>query len=402
MDFHPTLIITGHLQRVSIKGSRRRQNYQLTYPERQWLVSDRTATILSNFVAVFLSLATARGFNILQRLAALFWRGQFPVHTIAGTPLQDINTVNSHQDEREPSVSTASDLIDPNSHSGLQASHATSTPNLHGSRVLNQIEQSHTTEGAGVRLIKWASKQVIPGIIYLGTSSPYRNLISAKFWIEVPTQVRQASKETVLAFLLGLVFLLLYGVFITLCILSGLIVTDGVALSDYSQCGRYYPLDPGKDFSKEAVWIKLMRDIESESGEYVKRCYHAGSGTDGCNYFYNQSIPYTPKHNDTCPFQGDICLDGQSSAFTLRTGKVPASTIGINSPLTYTFQRETTCSPLKMDDRFIHPIIERGETIGFRYFYGNSTHPLECQEGFPDCTFELSASWKLDLPSYAV
>lgn len=257
MDLHPTLIIAGHLQRVSKQGSRGRRNYQLTYPERQWLVSDRTATILSNFVAVFLSLATARGFNVLQRLAALCWRGQLPVHTTTDTPPQVINMVN---------------LIDPGSHSGLQASHATSTPDLHGSRVLNQIQQSHTTEGAGVRLIKWASKQVIPGIIHLGGSSPCRNLITAKFWIEVTTQVRQASKETGLAFLLGSVFLFLYGVFITLCILSGLIVTDGVALSDYSQCGRYYPLDPGKDFSKEAVWIKLMRDIESESGEYVKRC----------------------------------------------------------------------------------------------------------------------------------
>jgi hypothetical protein len=70
-------------------------------------------------------------------------------------------------------------------------------------------------------------------------------------------------------------------------------------------------------------------------------------------------------------------------------------TIGINTPLKYTFQRDTTCSPLLMDDRFIKRLPLGNETykiVHFRYFYGNSTGRLLCTSNFVNCTFELPIS----------
>jgi hypothetical protein len=153
------------------------------------------------------------------------------------------------------------------------------------------------------------------------------------------------------------------------------------------------------------MWQKLSYKIESESGEYAKRCYNVTNLTDGCNYFYRSSIPFTVRHNDTCPFQsefGPLCTGGTSGAFTLTTGRVRPEVIGINTKHKLTFIRQATCSPLITDDRFVKPFLADNKQLYYRYFYGKTT-PSACTGGFSNCTFEIPTGLNdIFSPSYSV
>lgn len=70
--------------------------------------------------------------------------------------------------------------------------------------------------------------------------------------------------------------------------------------------------------------------------------------------FYNQSIAFSTKIGQRCPFESkELCFDGLYSAVTFDTTPVDASIIGINAPLTHKFRRKTTCSPLNMSEPYI-------------------------------------------------
>lgn len=181
---------------------------------------------------------------------------------------------------------------------------------------------------------------------------------------------------------------------ILVSIFSALVVTDSIAISTHPGCAL---ISYNASFGNIPVpyvtkGMKYYHDIETDSGDYARKCYNRTDGADGCNYFYEQSIQFSIKQNDTCPFKtesGDLCFDGPSSAFTLSTSRIRPETIGINTPLKYTFQRQATCSPLRMDDDYIKPFRNEENTLMFRYFYGHRTGQGQCSSGFSNCTFEL-------------
>jgi hypothetical protein len=181
---------------------------------------------------------------------------------------------------------------------------------------------------------------------------------------------------------------------ILVSIFSALVVTDSIAISTHPGCALIsYNASFGIiPIPNVTMGMKYYYNIETESGDYARKCYNGTDGADGCNYFYEQSIQFSIKENDTCPFEsefGDLCFNGPSSAFTLSTGWIRPETIGINTPLKYTFQRQTTCSPLRMDDDFIKPFRKEDKTLMFRYFYGHRSGIGQCSSGFSNCTFEL-------------
>ena len=91
----------------------------------------------------------------------------------------------------------------------------------------------------------------------------------------------------------------------------------------------------------------------SDAAAYSEECYRAKFGADGWNFFYNQSIHYTERSNDSCPFAGDTCALGRHSALNLDTGLIDAKVIGINSGKKYQFRRTSSCAPLRPDENFL-------------------------------------------------
>ena len=227
------------------------------------------------------------------------------------------------------------------------------------------------------------------------------------FWHDLWNNFKQALGESrdlpwIIA-LAGGMALLFFGTIVA-GVLCGFVVSDTTAISNHPGCNIY---TPGSNTSNPSGTRsqKFYHDIEVDSGAYARRCYNASDGADGCNNFYQQSIPYTAIENVSCPFKGhsmDLCFDGPSSAFSLRTGKVLPEAIGINTPLKYTFERETICSPLLMDNRLIRRTVRENNTIFYRYLYGRRNGKQGMCTGDLDfCTFELRIGF-VDGASYSL
>jgi hypothetical protein len=113
------------------------------------------------------------------------------------------------------------------------------------------------------------------------------------------------------------------------------------------------------------------------------------------------------RRNDTCPFTGDICHAGSSGAFSLDTGLVDISIIGINTDLRYKFRRQITCSPLRMDrDKFVKYDVDSTGKVSYLYKYGVLySQPGSCGSKGNNCTWSHSLDTELigiDMPDYRV
>ena len=132
-------------------------------------------------------------------------------------------------------------------------------------------------------------------------------------------------------------------------ILSACIVSNNVAIASSQKCS--IPMNPPFFVSCSTCSPTLAQDpsgsnsLADRAATYAKQCYHtAVTSTAGCNYFYNQSLSYRQKLNESCPFTADHCL---SPAYTLDTGLVDAKYLGINTRSKYAIRRRTTCVPTK-------------------------------------------------------
>ena len=155
-------------------------------------------------------------------------------------------------------------------------------------------------------------------------------------------------------------------------ILSAKIASNKSALSSSTHCGIWQFDD---NAGEEAAYRDDLYNYgkEARASQYARNCYNSPDPTDtlSCAFFYNQSIAFTTKSRQRCPFTADLCHGGLYSAVTFDTGLVDSSVIGINSQVTHKFRRKTSCSPLNMNESYV-----RGEfsadlnTTVYKYYYG--------------------------------
>jgi hypothetical protein len=143
------------------------------------------------------------------------------------------------------------------------------------------------------------------------------------------------------------------------------IVSESAVLSDHPDCGLWFRKEEATIFSPSSAGCDYLQEVEA--GDYVKKCYHNSPGTDGCNTFFTQSLPYTQRSYSQCPFEDSLCLNGNSSAYTLETGPVSSKALGINVDIGYTFNRITTCSPIQ------RRVSVSEDGMFYDYEYGNTT-----------------------------
>ena len=313
--------------------------------------------MVSNLLAVLLPIAAQRGlFPILKRMIRLKWS---PTH----------GTVSGPHQARNERLSLG-DVVD----------------------------QSHTAEGLSLRAFASFFLGVTPGRNQLPTVPPgllwswdSMRTFAAEAWDNLKHGFEESS-DLRWTLLVAVAMALFFFGTIILSVFTAWVVTDTIAVSMHPACNIYVPnSSTGMPASTEGA--KYFHDVEVDSAEYARRCYNASDGADGCNFFYQQSIPFTISENTTCPFKygsDGLCFDGLLSGFTLNTSKVTPEAIGINTPLKYTFQRETTCSPLQMDNRFIRRVEAGNNTTYYQYLYGRQTgNQGGCRPDIDDCTFEL-------------
>jgi hypothetical protein len=180
-------------------------------------------------------------------------------------------------------------------------------------------------------------------------------------------------------------------------VFSTRVATDRAALSSSKYCGIWMIDDRA---GQEAAERDDLLDYAKEyrAGQYAQNCYNTpNSGyANGCEYFYNQSIAYSLKTQQPCPFRSpELCYNGLYSAVTFDTGYVDASVIGINSPIRYQFRRRSICSPLNMSEPYIQPIEGESNEISYHYYYGSTDRS--------DYTFNTSGTpFEWLLPVYSL
>ena len=386
-------------------------------------MSVETADILTNALAVVLTLTMRSVFNILKRIWLSYWHRRSTRKAAKATaPTGSVPAAVSPSSTPAPVPSASRGAVPDPMHiqssslanntvatNGVQADAGRPADPGHPREQLGTIEDERDP-GQGLEDWYWSTlkntrdifKRLRPGGYTVGPK-PFKMhdiWTDSKNFVDTVLSnfTRDVGKRLGENALLLLLMTVNYVGSIALGVFSSrLIISDSVALSNNPRCGLFFR--PDLNNSQQPSFngmVKYLYDFESECGQYAERCYNVSHGTDGCNFFYQQSFNYSIKHNDTCPFSselGYLCHGGASSAFTMTTGRVEAKAAGINSPFPYSFQRSTTCSPLLMDQRFVRPFVQNHPSgrkyPGFRYFYGKRLGDLSCTMESNNCTFEI-------------
>ncbi|KAL8856961.1 MAG: hypothetical protein Q9178_006456 [Gyalolechia marmorata] len=90
-------------------------------------------------------------------------------------------------------------------------------------------------------------------------------------------------------------------------------------------CGIYHATNKFEEAS-----VKITgSNAELESGALAEKCFNTDAGTDGCNFFLQQSIPYQVS-SASCPFRdATMCSIPDSSVVRFSTGSVDVHVIGL-------------------------------------------------------------------------
>ena len=193
-------------------------------------------------------------------------------------------------------------------------------------------------------------------------------------WVEslLHGGAKQADSPSTILIVIATV---LFGLFVAQAIagvFSAKIASDKAGLSSSQHCGIW-------QFDENAGGEAADRDDrynyqkEARASQYARTCYKSLDPTDpfSCRVFYNQSIAYTTKTHQLCPFaSSELCHDGLYSAVSFDTGYVDASVIGINSPKTHKFRRATSCSPLNMSEPYVLRSSQGTNGTAYYYHYG--------------------------------
>jgi hypothetical protein len=256
------LTMIDHLLQVCYQFRGQSQLADLNLIGWQWLVPNNTADILSNALAVFITLAAKSSFNMARR-CVFFINEKFP--------------------------------------------------NRIATEVMDAVRESHSQEGLFWRLCKLLFRGIATGLIQLSATG--LNPRHCSFRVPSMQAIRDTwdnfkkrLQEQPWALLLAFSMASLYIGAITIGIFSAFLASNAIALSDHHPgCGIFYPNDTGLISTPYgSTWLKYFHGLESESGEYARRCYNGTGLADDCNSFYEPSIQFSVKHNDTCPFKSEF------------------------------------------------------------------------------------------------
>ena len=85
---------------------------------------------------------------------------------------------------------------------------------------------------------------------------------------------------------------------------------------------------------------------ERASG-YSEKCCHAPNRTEGCNYFFNQSIVHTEKSPNFCPWKPESCTLCDNLIISFGTGNIFSNILGLNAAERHTLRRMATCAAVE-------------------------------------------------------
>ena len=195
------------------------------------------------------------------------------------------------------------------------------------------------------------------------------------------SRLRQVTKNLIedpkafISILTGMI--LLFAICIGLqvmAICSNHIIRGTAATLRNGQCA--YSLvrwESGWDWLHEATPSDFYTGLTNSAIAYSKACHSANSTATQCQDLLTPTIPYDTTSDDDCPFPAqDLCKLGRKSALTFDTGFLDAKIIGINTASHFEFRRRSTCAPVMDNDTYVHIQDVGPNKVRIEYLYGRN------------------------------
>ena len=130
----------------------------------------------------------------------------------------------------------------------------------------------------------------------------------------------------------------------TIAVLTAGIVSNSFGVSSLSTCGQWLPLGPLTNETTPGP-VMITADGEYEAIAYAETYYGTASPGRRTSEYARQKIDYQIYQNRPCPFAHEYCV-GNNSALVMDTGMQSTRVLGINTAEQYFFRKEVTCAPL--------------------------------------------------------
>ncbi|EXJ81970.1 hypothetical protein A1O1_08037 [Capronia coronata CBS 617.96] len=175
------------------------------------------------------------------------------------------------------------------------------------------------------------------------------------------------------------------------------LATDTLGLSDSPFCDIWQ--HPSGVLAPAAqVWEE---EAERRARLYVSTCDGKPTGTDGCNLYFNQSIRFHVT-NTSCPFQLDTCDGAGGPPLRFDTDYFDSRILGLNIRNSPRLRRETVCSPVVTDERYVRFHTSPYGLRATEYYYGNGGPNRRWNGIDSEFTYNSSVTFTKDIPSYSV
>jgi hypothetical protein len=192
-------------------------------------------------------------------------------------------------------------------------------------------------------------------------------------------QVAKNAREDPLRFYGAIIFAVsMAALFVleqSLAILSSNIMSGSKVLSAHPNCG-VWSFDGGTviQYLRGSTTVKAA---QFRALNYAESCYGNSNGIANCDMMASRTIDFVVKRGASCPFPGDVCLNGPSSALTMDTGFQPISVLGLNVPTATHFRRNVACAPLTDRLTRVRRDSSKGQAtyiVGYLYGYPRSEY----------------------------
>ena len=332
----------------------------------QYLLSERNATLISNAVAVTLTLALPRVYVLLKCAIT----GLLTLHRLVGQRMTQTRLRGASKVFFEKVL--ASFGRSP-SKIGLNMAplEVTSSTQSEGDRemrilvgTLETIQGSTTAEDAVSRLVR--RHLAMPRLV-IGNG-----VFCLRRMVENVRDEPGASGQILVVIVL--LFAIYVGLQVT-AISSGFIIGDSAAPIKGGTCA-YYVTAGHLNWEKHGSGADhgYQNSLADSTIGYTRACYHSNVFTNLCSRTLSRTILHNTSSGSTCPFPNKaMCKNGDSSVFTMDSDFVDANSLGINSPRKSEFRRRTTCSLVLDNERFVQSHIVSENVAEISYSYQSTT-----------------------------
>ena len=338
-------------------------NAELAY---KYLVPESTATVISNAIAVTLTLALPRLYIILKWLLlalAKFWR-RIHVFDISSTGQRLLRRFL----DKMPGMNIHRSVFVDTNETPLELGHGDTPRDRYQDQRLfvgiqETLQSSATSEDAVSRL---ACRHLAMPRLTVGSDGGRLNSL---------LQLIENVKEEPRAFASILAFmLLLFAIYIgiqAMAISSSFIIGDSAAVISEGRCAysvAYW--DDDWDLNPSSVRSGFWGDLSELAIEFEQTCYSGRPLVIPCRGVLTPNLPYLSQNGTRCPFpEPTMCKLGEWSAFTLDTGYLNPKMLGINARTNFEFRRLTVCAPINNNDTFLRVSYPSDKQISFGYLY---------------------------------